>query len=294
MLNKDELFLLGTKMDFRDLLNFCCMNKRLYNDKNIWNYKINEEFPESKTFKVNLSPKDKYILLKSLKTVGEFLKGNMYDLYHLFGLNLSDKSVGEELLFYLGNLPNMRFLYLDQNNLKKIPRSFSRLTDLQILDISSNKLEEIPDSLSLLKELVDLKIDNNKIRNINHKLGNITSLKTLSLSHNEIIEIPKSLENLTKLDQLYLDDNEITELPEIFENLTNLEILHLEDNLLTKIPNFSKLEKLRRLYLWRNGFIDQPIELPIYFNSFPFLTIEIDRFTNIPKEISSELNIFVK
>ena len=47
--NSDELFLLAIQMDLPSLLNFCTTDKRhneFCNRDLIWNYKLNQDFPE--------------------------------------------------------------------------------------------------------------------------------------------------------------------------------------------------------------------------------------------------------
>lgn len=274
MLSKDEMFLLATKLDLQDLLNFCSINKKMYKDVNIWNYKINEEFPDSNNFRNDLSSKDKYILLKSLKNVKEFLKRdeNIYAL-EKSGFDLRDINLNK-ITPYLGNLQNIEYLYFQNCYLNKIPKSFSNLKNLTTLNLSENRFEEIPDVLFSLKNLERLYLDNNEISNVSHKLGNLTKLKYLDLSNNEIEEIPDSI-----------------------GNLSNLENFYLEDNLLTKIPNsIGNLSKLVNFYLWRNSSIDKILDLPNSLKDLPNLeTIKIDRFTKLTKLSFgiSNVNIYI-
>ena len=44
----------------------------------------------------------------------------------------------------IGMLKNLRNLYLNDNNLKKLPESLKNLTGLRVLDLSKNKNLELP------------------------------------------------------------------------------------------------------------------------------------------------------
>ena len=77
----------------------------------------------------------------------------------------------------VGNLDDLRSLYLEWNNLSSLPESFYQLTNLMSLYISNNQLEEIGEGI-----------------------GNLNNLYFLDLGYNQIPSIPDSfcnLENLT-------------------------------------------------------------------------------------------------
>jgi hypothetical protein len=128
-LERDNLFSLAIELNLPDLLRFCSSNRKI-NDKvckqnDIWNYKIAKEFPDSKDFKNNLSPKDKYILLYSLRDVKQKLQREetIYELYDLKELDLRPYYFLEKLPATLEYLSNLRVIHINLNREPKRPAS---------------------------------------------------------------------------------------------------------------------------------------------------------------------------
>jgi len=63
----------------------------------------------------------------------------------------------------IGNLINLKRLYLYDNRLKELPEQIGNLVNLEILDLSSNSLEGLPFSVSNLANLKVLYLGGNKI-----------------------------------------------------------------------------------------------------------------------------------
>jgi len=71
-LSKDLLFFIGTKLDLKDLINFCKMNNRtynlLYNKDDIWTFKLINDF-DAKYSRNKLSPREVYIFIYLIRDI---------------------------------------------------------------------------------------------------------------------------------------------------------------------------------------------------------------------------------
>ena len=91
----------------------------------------------------------------------------------------------------VGNLDDLRSLYLEWNNLSSLPESFYQLTNLMSLYISNNQLEEIGEGI-----------------------GNLNNLYFLDLGYNQIPSIPDSFCNLENLTYWWMFRYELDQLPD--------------------------------------------------------------------------------
>lgn len=82
----------------------------------------------------------------------------------------------------LWNMTHLTSLYLDNNNLSRIPADISRLVNLTHLDLSSNKLRTLPSELGDLHRLRELLLSNNFIRVLPYELGKLFKLRNLGMS----------------------------------------------------------------------------------------------------------------
>ena len=126
-------------------------------------------------------------------------------------IDLRNNDLTGELPPELGNLANLRWLYLDRNYLDGgIPPELGNLANLYGLYLIGNNLTgEIPP-----------------------ELGNLANLRWLYLIGNNLTGgIPPELGNLANLRWLYLHSNDLTgELPPELGNLANLEAMDWDDN----------------------------------------------------------------
>ena len=119
-----------------------------------------------------------------------------------------------EIPVELGNLTNLRWLWLHENQLDGgIPPELGGLSNLDILLLNSNQLTgEVPPALGHINNLERLNLSKNRLSGtIPVELGNYSYLRELNLSQNELTgEIPAELTNLRYLQQLYLSGNRLT------------------------------------------------------------------------------------
>lgn len=137
----------------------------------------------------------------------------------------------------LQNLPDLRELHLDHDNLTVLPpEGFPSLEKLEILSWSRNGLNSITlgdvDN-DYFPNLTVLDLSHNALTSLpNDVFGLMPSLVELDLSNNVLRSIsPESLGGLTRLRLVNLEGNRLEVLqPEVIQNLTNLSRLALEGN----------------------------------------------------------------
>lgn len=86
----------------------------------------------------------------------------------------------------LWQLDFLTALFLNDNNLTKIPPEIARLAQLKHLDLSSNKLRSLPSELGDLVTLRELLLCNNSLRALPNELGKLFQLQTLGLQGNPL------------------------------------------------------------------------------------------------------------
>ncbi|XP_024282783.1 leucine-rich repeats and immunoglobulin-like domains protein 1 [Oncorhynchus tshawytscha] len=181
------------------------------------------------------------------------------------------------------NLPNLRELRLDHNELTSIPdlgpavsqiaslylhhnkirtidgRRMRDLISVETLDLSNNDITEVrvqgfPAGL----QIKDLYLSNNKIQFLEAgALDQLSStLQVLRLSRNRISQVPVKGFQLPKLTQLELNRNRVRQVEGLtFQGLASLEVLKLQRNNISKLTDgaFWGLAKMKVLHLDYNS-----------------------------------------
>ncbi|KAK3579436.1 hypothetical protein CHS0354_028235 [Potamilus streckersoni] len=113
----------------------------------------------------------------------------------------------------LWHLEHLTSLYLNDNNLSKLPADISRLSHLTYLDLSSNKLRSLPGELGELVNLRELLLNYNQLRVLPFELGKLFNLQTLGLMGNplnmEIMKLYNEVNGVQKLLSFLLDNLQI-------------------------------------------------------------------------------------
>jgi CCR4-NOT transcription complex subunit 6 len=81
---------------------------------------------------------------------------------------------------------HLRSLYLNDNNLMRLPPVVSSLVNLQCLDVSNNKIRTLPSEIGDMTSLRELYLNNNQIRVLPFELGKLFKLQQLSLKGNPL------------------------------------------------------------------------------------------------------------
>lgn len=88
----------------------------------------------------------------------------------------------------LFKMNHLTCLYMNNNNLTKLPPDINRLSCLTHLDVSSNKLRSIPNELGDLVRLRELNLNNNYLRVLPYELGKLFKLQSLGLKQNPLTQ----------------------------------------------------------------------------------------------------------
>ncbi|XP_014868155.1 PREDICTED: leucine-rich repeats and immunoglobulin-like domains protein 1 [Poecilia mexicana] len=201
-------------------------------------------------------------------------------------LNLGHNKLASLSAEAFANLPNLRELRLDHNELTSIPdlgraasnvvslylhhnkiRTIdgSRTTELvsvETLDLSNNDITDLRgDGFPAGLQIRDLYLSNNKISTL--QLGALdhlgSTLQVLRLSRNRISQIPIRAFQLPRLTQLELNRNRILQIEGLtFQGLSSLEVLKLQRNSISKLTDgaFWNLSKMKVLHLEYNNLTE--------------------------------------
>lgn len=83
-------------------------------------------------------------------------------------------------------------LYINHNNLTRLPPEIGKLKNLVILDASGNSIKTIPPELGLLTELREVLLFDNMISVIPAELGTLFQLKILGIEGNPLQDVYKN------------------------------------------------------------------------------------------------------
>ncbi|QEE14788.2 leucine-rich repeat domain-containing protein [Promethearchaeum syntrophicum] len=160
----------------------------------------------------------------------------------------------------IGNLTNLEYLTIENQNISELPPSFSKLTNLirihidsiklksidlpfqhfsklQILYITYCGLSELPMNIEKIPNLKKLSLNGNPIKTIPKRLGKLLSLNELTISECSISTLPKTLKNLTDLSKLVIFKNRFESIPDFISIFPNLIKLSFFDNPLRSLSN---------------------------------------------------------
>jgi len=221
----------------------------------------------------------------------------------------------------IGDLNELKYIDLDNNQLETLPESFGDLSLLETLWLGRNPLEVIPESIFDLLSLSILGVYETNISGIPSNISNLTNLTYLTLSNNQLTgEIPLEIFNLTNLERLFLWENQLSgeipseignltnlwflslsynqlsgEFPSEIGNLTNLERIYLQENQLSGEipPEIGNLTNLERLFLWSNQLSGEiPSEIGNLTNLERLRLFENQLSGEIPSEICNISSLY--
>jgi len=176
--------------------------------------------------------------------------GVVLDLCHL-GL--------EDLPDLIGEVKQLKKLYLWDNELRDLPESIGQLPQLKEINLSRNKIVEVPECVRNLTLLESLYFTRNRIEKLPEYIGLLQNLKTLNLSRNCLAKLPESLGSMRSLIKLDLSNNKLEELPESLGKLSSLEELNLAVNLLKKLPgSIGNMKRMGELDVRENALTSLP------------------------------------
>ncbi|MCW5317760.1 TIR domain-containing protein [Nostoc sp. KVJ3] len=130
----------------------------------------------------------------------------------------------------IGQLSNLRQLYLDSNQLTTLPAEIGQLSNLNVLYLDSNQLTTLPAEIGQLYNLSQLYLDSNQLTMLPAEIGQLYNLSQLYLDFNQLTTLPAEIGQLPNLSVLHLNSNQLTILPREIGQLPNLEALRLHGN----------------------------------------------------------------
>ena len=152
--------------------------------------------------------------------------------------------------YTIDELKNLQKLDLEATKINKqiteLPAGIGELKNLKNLYLGGNKISKLPSTVGELKNLEKLYLDDNQIQELPDSIGNLSNLQYLWLHENQISKLPSTIGELKNLEKLYLDDNQIQELPPTIGELSNLKELWLQHNQITILPEALKRIKILR------------------------------------------------
>jgi len=129
--------------------------------------------------------------------------GNLVNLKKLKGGNNKIISIPS----YIGDFSKLEELSLNDNKISELPKSISN-PNLSYLYLQNNQIVKIPDEIGNMKNLKVVNLSHNSITKIPTSLGNLENLITLYLDNNLINDyLPESLNSLSKLLHIYVEHN---------------------------------------------------------------------------------------
>jgi len=141
----------------------------------------------------------------------------------------------------IGNLVELRRLYLGGNSLSVLPVEVGNLVKLECLDLHDNELSVLPVEVGNLVKLECLYLSNNGL-SVLPEIGNLVELEYLGLSNNELSVLPVGVGNLIGLKKLDLDHNNLSVLPNELCDWLNLCYLNVIHN---PLSDYSVVDKLK-------------------------------------------------
>lgn len=181
------------------------------------------DLPDARGYKLDLSG----------LPVGD-LPGLSGSFGHVSVLIMDDMALTEPPEEFLSSFPNVRWLSMQNNALKRLPDALQKMKHLEKLDLGHNQIEL---NLTSVPTLADL-----------------TGLKELNLSHNPLGRVP-DVSRMEYLQQLDVRHTGSITWPVGAHGLTHLTYLDLRDNLIKEIPDatFSAPQNLNEVtYLHDN------------------------------------------
>ena len=130
-------------------------------------------------------------------------------------------------------MTKLQFLHLCGNKLTELPAEIGDLRELKTLWMSNNQLVGLPTSVQRLTKLERLVLDGNELTELPAEISDFRELRELSVSDNQLVGLPTSIQRLTKLEELYLNGNKLTELPAEIGDLRKLRKLIVSRNPVT-------------------------------------------------------------
>lgn len=141
-------------------------------------------------------------------------------------------------------------LFLQNNQLTKVPKEIGKLKNLVSLALKNNQLTSLPDIFNNFPHLEFLGLGNNQLKTLPNSIGDLTGLHKLILKNNKLQILPNTFKVFPNLKHLSLTGNQLIALPESFGNLTGLIKFDFPETLspdLIMLKYYGKLPNLKEV-----------------------------------------------
>ena len=109
----------------------------------------------------------------------------------------------------IGNLAELKDIYLQFNSLSELPAEIGNLRKLKVLKLGGNNLSFLPKDIGNLKELEILTIWNNQLKELPEEICLLKNLKGLDISMNSLSTLPEYIIHLTELKTFYYQNDNL-------------------------------------------------------------------------------------
>ena len=113
------------------------------------------------------------------------------------------KIISEKIWSLFSQINNLIGLSLGNHKLTEISPSIGRLVKLKQLWLDANQLSKLPEELFQLEQLELLSLSDNRISSLSPSIGRLVKLKQLSLKNNQLVSLPVILGQLP-LEELWV------------------------------------------------------------------------------------------
>ena len=191
----------------------------------------------------------------------------------------------------LENLKNLKYLYLS-GGFKTFPENICKVSSLETLYLQAQEIEKIPREIAELKNLKELSIAFTKLESIPESIGDLQKLKVLNITDNKnLCRLPDEIGKLTGLTELIISSCSLEELPATLGDLTALEELNLDENNLFGLPpTLGKLQNLKFLSIDNNLF-ELPAGLDLTSDDPEDIKVTLDYFSSESKQQTKFLEL---
>lgn len=211
---------------------------------------------------------------------------------------------------------SIKYLVINQCNLKRIPRSTRKLKHLKTLECSNNRIKRIPRYVRHLNALYEVNVNFNRVNFNRYAARRLAKIEKVLLAGNHLSSLPDNINVMTSLRRLNLADNNLSTLPVSFGQLDSLETIIFYKNRFTAVPDvifnlkalvemdfyynhldsvsekIGTLTRLKRIYLSFNNLESLPESMK-NLDQLKFLYVHHNRLTILPQWLTTLPNLTI-
>lgn len=162
----------------------------------------------------------------------------------------------------VSELKQLKYLDLEQNKLRQLPKEIEACTKLIELDLRANELALNKQLISLPQNLEILNLSSNQLTKIRINRNTLNKLRVLDLSQNSIKNLSEIIPDLIEIEEISLFDNQLKNEDVIFLDHPKLAKINLAFNKLDRLPiGLNQVKTLNELNLSGNQLKIWPREL---------------------------------